>query len=172
MFVVCFVCCRVEVSATSWSLVQKSSSDWRVVMCNQETSWTRRPSPRWAAEPERKKDLLCIIYQLNFLVFMYVSLHRYHVIHSVRYYPRFHVTALGLGTYYPWMRGCYCKQILIPTAFVILGMWGISTPAPLHSRGISGSLAKWNEDCYVGPAGTGRVFRSSVPIGHSKSVFS
>jgi len=29
----------------------------------------------------------------------------YHVIYSVRYYPRFHVTAVGLGTYYPWIRG-------------------------------------------------------------------
>jgi len=25
----------------------------------------------------------------------------YHVIYSVRYYPRFSVTAVGLGTYYP-----------------------------------------------------------------------
>jgi hypothetical protein len=28
-------------------------------------------------------------------------LHEHYVIHSVRYYPRFHVTAVGLGTYYP-----------------------------------------------------------------------
>jgi hypothetical protein len=27
-------------------------------------------------------------------------LHEYHVICSVRYYPCFHVTAVGLGTYY------------------------------------------------------------------------
>jgi hypothetical protein len=26
-------------------------------------------------------------------------------IYSVRYYPRFHVTAVGLGTYYPWLWG-------------------------------------------------------------------
>jgi hypothetical protein len=32
-------------------------------------------------------------------------LHEYHVIYSVRYYLRFHVTAVGLGTYYPWVRG-------------------------------------------------------------------
>jgi hypothetical protein len=35
-------------------------------------------------------------------------LHEYHVIYSVRYYPRFHVTAVGLGTYYPWIRGHTC----------------------------------------------------------------
>jgi hypothetical protein len=35
-------------------------------------------------------------------------LHGYHVIYSVRHYPRFHVTALGLGTYYPLIRGHYC----------------------------------------------------------------
>jgi hypothetical protein len=35
-------------------------------------------------------------------------LHEYHVIYSVRYYPRFHVTAVGLGTYYVWLWGHYC----------------------------------------------------------------
>jgi len=29
----------------------------------------------------------------------------YHVIYSFRYYPRYHVTAVGLGTYYQWIRG-------------------------------------------------------------------
>jgi hypothetical protein len=32
-------------------------------------------------------------------------LHEYHVISSVRYYPRLPVTVVGLGTYYPWIRG-------------------------------------------------------------------
>jgi hypothetical protein len=27
-------------------------------------------------------------------------LHEYHVIYSVPYYPRFHITAVGLGTYH------------------------------------------------------------------------
>jgi hypothetical protein len=35
-------------------------------------------------------------------------LHEYHVMHSIRYYPRFVVTAVGLGTYYPWIRGHAC----------------------------------------------------------------
>jgi hypothetical protein len=34
-------------------------------------------------------------------------LHEYHIIYSVRYYPRFHITAVGLGTYYLWVRGHY-----------------------------------------------------------------
>jgi len=29
------------------------------------------------------------------------------------YYPRFHVTAVGLGTYYPWIRGSACIQNLV-----------------------------------------------------------
>jgi hypothetical protein len=29
-------------------------------------------------------------------------------IYSVRYHPRFDVNAVGLGTYYPWIRGQYC----------------------------------------------------------------
>jgi hypothetical protein len=34
----------------------------------------------------------------------------YYVIHvySFRYYPWFHVTAIGLGTYYPWIRWHTC----------------------------------------------------------------
>jgi hypothetical protein len=28
--------------------------------------------------------------------------------YSVRYYPWFHITTVGLGTYYPWMRGHTC----------------------------------------------------------------
>jgi hypothetical protein len=37
--VVSAVCCQVEVSATSWSLVQEESYRlWRVVVCDQETS--------------------------------------------------------------------------------------------------------------------------------------
>jgi hypothetical protein len=35
-------------------------------------------------------------------------LHEYHVTYCVRYYTRFHVTAVGLGTYYPWVPGHYC----------------------------------------------------------------
>jgi hypothetical protein len=34
-------------------------------------------------------------------------LHEYHAIYSVRYYPRIHITAVGLETYYPWIRGHY-----------------------------------------------------------------
>ena len=32
-------------------------------------------------------------------------LHEYHVTYSVRYYPRYHVTAAGLGTCYPRIQG-------------------------------------------------------------------
>ena len=40
------LCCQVEVSATSWSLVQRSPTDLRwVVVCDLETSKMRRPWP-------------------------------------------------------------------------------------------------------------------------------
>jgi hypothetical protein len=32
---------------------------------------------------------------------------------TVQYYPRFHITAVGLGTYYPRIRGHYCIHISI-----------------------------------------------------------
>jgi len=42
-FVVSVVCSQVEVSATSWSLVQRSSTDCGASLCDLETSWMRRP---------------------------------------------------------------------------------------------------------------------------------
>jgi hypothetical protein len=38
-------------------------------------------------------------------------LHEYHVVYSVQYYPRFHVTAVGLGMYDPCIRGYYCTEL-------------------------------------------------------------
>jgi len=35
-------------------------------------------------------------------------LHEYHVVYSVRHYPTFSVTAVGLGTYYTRIRGSNC----------------------------------------------------------------
>jgi hypothetical protein len=45
--------------------------------------------------------LMCVIYQLNFTIFMYVTrvsryITLYIYIYSVRYYPQFHVIAVGL----------------------------------------------------------------------------
>jgi hypothetical protein len=39
------VCCQVQVSATGWSLVQRSPTDWCAVVCDLETSWMKRPWP-------------------------------------------------------------------------------------------------------------------------------
>jgi len=56
--------------------------------------------------------LLCVIYQLFFTVFMYVTrISLYIYIYSVRYYPRFSVTAVGLEKYYPWVRRSTCTAI-------------------------------------------------------------
>jgi len=37
-------------------------------------------------------------------------LHKYHVIYSVQYHPWFHITAVGLGTYYPGIRVSACTD--------------------------------------------------------------
>ena len=51
-------------------------------------------------------------------------LHEYHVIYSVWYFPGFHVTAVGLGTYYPWIRGsayvCVCVCVCIHIYIYVL----------------------------------------------------
>jgi hypothetical protein len=44
-------------------------------------------------------------------------LHEYHVIYSVRYYPRFHITAVGLGTYYPGYGGTPAYQVHVTCGF-------------------------------------------------------
>jgi len=38
----------------------------------------------------------------------YMNIALYHAIYSVRYYPPFHVTTVGLGTYYLRIRGSSC----------------------------------------------------------------
>ena len=38
-------------------------------------------------------------------------LYEYHVSRSVRYYPRFSVTSVGLGTYYPRIRRSTCNSL-------------------------------------------------------------
>jgi hypothetical protein len=44
--------------------------------------------------------LLCVIYQLNFTVFMNI-IQILCYIYRIRYYPQFHVTAVGLGMLLP-----------------------------------------------------------------------
>jgi hypothetical protein len=58
---VCCVCCQVEVSATSWSVVQRSPTDCGASLCviKKPRGWGGHSphwaagghSPRWAAEP-------------------------------------------------------------------------------------------------------------------------
>jgi hypothetical protein len=53
---VCCVCCQVEVSATSWSLVQRSPTDFGASVCViTKPSERGGYSTRWAAEPDKKK---------------------------------------------------------------------------------------------------------------------
>jgi hypothetical protein len=53
MSVVSVVCCQVEVSATSWSFVQRSPTECGVSECDRETSTKQRggPGPYRAVEP-------------------------------------------------------------------------------------------------------------------------
>jgi hypothetical protein len=54
MFVVCVVCCQVEVSATTLSLVQRSPTDCGTSFCVIKKPRGRGGhSPRWAAETEK-----------------------------------------------------------------------------------------------------------------------
>ena len=55
MFVVSVVCCQVEVSATSWSLVQRSPTDCGASLCDIETLWMRRPWPTGNCRAKNKQ---------------------------------------------------------------------------------------------------------------------
>jgi hypothetical protein len=57
---VCVVCCQVEVSATNWSLVQRSPTECGASLCVIKKSGGRgNHSSRWAAEP--KEIIITII---------------------------------------------------------------------------------------------------------------
>jgi hypothetical protein len=61
---VCCVCCRVEVSATSCSLVWRSPTDCGASLCVIKKPRERgRHSPCWAAESEKSK-LILLYYML------------------------------------------------------------------------------------------------------------
>jgi len=51
------VCCQVEVSATSWSLVQRSPTDFGASLCviKKPQKWGGH-GPRWAAAPQKTKQ--------------------------------------------------------------------------------------------------------------------
>jgi len=55
----CCESCQVEVFAMNWSLVQRSPTRlWCVVVCDLETSWTRRPWPTGGLLRQKKKKLI------------------------------------------------------------------------------------------------------------------
>jgi len=77
-------------------------------------------------------------------------LHEYHVIYCVRYYPRFHVTAVGLGTYHPRIRGNACinaNNILLNGQF---GFWTKSSPEKASFKVLNEILRALNNKLVVG----------------------
>jgi hypothetical protein len=67
--VVCVVCCQVEVSATSWLLVQSSPTCCGLSLCVITKPRERGGhSPRWAAVPEKiikNKQIVLIFRVIN-----------------------------------------------------------------------------------------------------------
>jgi len=53
--VICVLCCQVEVSAASWSLVPRSPTDWCVVVCDLETPWKWRFWPSGGCRAKGKQ---------------------------------------------------------------------------------------------------------------------
>jgi hypothetical protein len=57
-------------------------------------------------------------------------IHEYHVIYSVQYYPRFYVSAVGDGTYYPWIRRHYIIH-MCALCYISHGKISLCLPASL-----------------------------------------
>jgi hypothetical protein len=67
------MCCHVEISASGWSLVQRSPTECGVSECDREASIMRRPWPTRVVEPLQKRKwqisvVLCIIKLLPLIV--------------------------------------------------------------------------------------------------------
>jgi hypothetical protein len=68
--VACVVCCQVEVSATSWLLVQRSPTDCGASCVIKKPRGRGGHSPRWAAEPEK---IIIIINSNNIVIHLYFT---------------------------------------------------------------------------------------------------
>ena len=72
--VVCVVCCQVEVSATGWSLVQRSLTDCVVsVVCDQENLVNVEATGGVAWQRQQKKKIQKFIMKTTCLVVMTVK---------------------------------------------------------------------------------------------------
>jgi hypothetical protein len=61
--VVSSVCCQIEVSATSWSLIQRSPTDrGKSLFVVYKTSRWDSHAPRWLAAPQQKKKLFIFVF--------------------------------------------------------------------------------------------------------------
>jgi hypothetical protein len=68
--VVSVVCCQIEVSATNWSLVQRSPTDCGASLCViwKPQEWGGH-DPRWVAAPQKEIYIYIYISQWTFLLF-------------------------------------------------------------------------------------------------------
>jgi hypothetical protein len=81
LFLVSVVSCHVEVSATSWSLVQRSHYlAWCVVVCKLETSWMRRfwPPGGCCAQKSAKSNYSYCILVFYPTMLLYSKVYAYH----------------------------------------------------------------------------------------------
>ena len=102
-------------------------------------------------------------------------LHEYHVTYSVRYYPRFHVTAVGLGTYHPWIRGNACVCVCVCVCVYIYIYMHKGKAVPLQAwRGPKGSRKLRFPDYMTTAQNGGKVVslrhRLSLPPGNASGT--
>jgi hypothetical protein len=119
MFVYC-VCCQVEVSATSWSLVQRSPIGCGASLCViTEPRERGGHSPRWAAEPEKTIIIIIII------IIMYYCHQHVSETHVAIYRAIYLRTRIQLHLNCAWITSQYYTNYIFCVLCIILDLYNI-----------------------------------------------
>jgi hypothetical protein len=88
------VCCQVEVSATGWSLVQRSPTECGVSECDREASIMRRPRPlRGCYAIEKKKYNANIRIFKMFKIKIYIDRYKITILSIFKLYNSYQLPA-------------------------------------------------------------------------------
>jgi hypothetical protein len=126
MFVVCVVCCEVEISATSWSLVERSPTDCGASLCViKKLRGQGGHSPRWTAEQKKiinNNIIMNTLYRNILLYFMlfwpYISIYACNETTLVYY-----LSAVYFVTTLPHVSGLLVAQHQKVTMYMCNNKW-------------------------------------------------
>ena len=135
------VCCQVDVSASGWSLVQRSPSDWGVSDCDLKTSTMRSKTTR-AVQPWKKIGIAALvwlftlfrgIFSPNWYKPVFYTFEAFHCKATFLLFYRMHILKFPISLYVQnsfcytlhtstWNANCVCDMLgrLVDLLFVAL----------------------------------------------------